>query len=381
MKRSASILLSLLTALLCGCAGPSATLPDDFTTPLYSPSHASGFEIRGNGRDASSLITIRNPWQGGADVEQHLLVLRGNVRPPKTFPGQVVHAPVRRVVCMSTSHVALFEAIGQAPRICGVSGIDYISNPWIREHSLSGEVRDVGYDTNLNFELLSALRPDLILLYGVTGENTVITRKLEELAIPYIYVGDYMENSPLGKAEWTVVAAELCNLREAGIDTLRRIAADYNRLREQIARQPAEHRPRVMLNTPYRDTWFMPSVHSYMVRLIEDAGGEYIYPQNVSNSSVAVDMEEAYLLASKADCWINVGACNTLRELTAQNPKFASVPAVRNRRVWNNNRLRTPAGGSDFWESGVVRPERILEDLHAVFTGSGAPTLYYKRLE
>ena len=239
----------------------------------------------------------------------------------------------------------------------------------------------MGYDTNLNFELLSAMRPDLILLYGVTGENTVITRKLEELAIPYIYIGDYMEESPLGKAEWMVVAAELCDLREAGIDTLRRIAADYNRIREQIARKTPEHRPRVMLNTPYRDTWFMPSTRSYMVRLIEDAGGAYIYPQNDSNASVAVDMEEAYLLASKADCWINVGACNTLRELTAQNPKFASVPAVRNRRVWNNNRLRTPAGGSDFWESGVVRPDRILEDLRTVFEDSDAPTLYYQRLE
>ena len=381
MKPSASILFALFAALLCGCAGSSSLLPGDFSESIYTPSHASGFEIRATDRCASTLVTIRNPWQGGADVEQHLLLLRGNDLPPESFPGQVVHAPVHRIVCMSTSHVALFGAIGQESRICGVSGLDYISNPWIREHGLRGEIRDVGYDTNLNFELLSAMRPDLILLYGVTGENTVITRKLEELAIPYIYIGDYMEESPLGKAEWMVVAAELCDLREAGIDTLRRIAADYNRLREQIARKTPEHRPRVMLNTPYRDTWFMPSTRSYMVRLIEDAGGAYIYPQNDSNASVAVDMEEAYLLASKADCWINVGACNTLRELTAQNPKFASVPAVRNRRVWNNNRLRTPAGGSDFWESGVVRPDRILEDLRTIFEDSDAPTLYYQRLE
>ena len=59
----------------------------------------------------------------------------------------------------------------------------------------------------------------------------------------------------------------------------------------------------------------------------------------------------------------------------------AAAPAVRNRRVWNNNRLRTPAGGSDFWESGVVRPDRILEDLRTIFEDSDAPTLYYQRLE
>lgn len=139
-----------------------------------------------------------------------------------------------------------------------------------------------------------------------------------------------------------------------------------------------------MLNTPYRDTWFMPSSRSFMVRLIEDAGGEYVYTKNDSDTSVAVDLEEAYLLASAADTWINVGPCNTLAELTAQNPKFADVPAVRNRQVFNNNRRQTPAGGSDFWESGVIRPDLVLRDLCTVFNPQAADTAelyYYKRLE
>lgn len=106
--------------------------------------------------------------------------------------------------------------------------------------------------------------------------------------------------------------------------------------------------------------------------------------ENDSDTSVAVDLEEAYLLASAADTWINVGPCNTLAELTAQNPKFADVPAVRNRQVFNNNRRQTPAGGSDFWESGVIRPDLVLHDLCAVFNPQAADTAelyYYKRLE
>lgn len=377
------ILTALAVALLTACGNPRSLHPDDFPVALYTPQYAAGFDIRGSDDSDASLITVRNPWQGADSVEQHLLVVRGDSPRPEQFPGQIVHAPVHRIVCMSSSHVALLDAFGQASRICGVSGIDYLSNSYVREHRLCGEVRDVGYDTNLDFELLTALHPDLVLLYGVTGENTVVTGKLAELGIPYLYVGDYVEQSPLGKAEWMVVAGELCDLRQAAADTLRRIAGDYNRLREAYAAESdaVGSRPRVMLNTPYRDTWFMPSTRSYMVRLIEDAGGEYIYPQNSSAASVAVDMEEAYRLACGADCWINVGACNTLGELTSQYPKFASVPAVRNRRVWNNNRRQTPAGGSDFWESGVVRPERVLEDLHAVFSGNGAETFYYKCLE
>ena len=382
MKRFSTLISALCVLLATACGGSGVRSADDFTIEIYTPAYASGFAIRGTDDDASTLITVRNPWQGAGDVEQHLLVLRDGAEAPAGFEGQIVKAPVRHVVCMSSSHVAMFDAIGEVRRVSGVSGIDYISNAHVNEHRYCGEVRDVGYDTNLDFELLAAMRPDLVLLYGVTGENTVVTGKLRELGIPYIYVGDYMEESPLGKAEWLMVPAELCNVRDTGAEIFRGIADRYNALKAATAAAAA--RPKVMLNTPYRDTWFMPSSRSFMVRLIEDAGGEYIYTKNDSDTSVAIDMEEAYLLANAADVWLNVGPCNTLAELTAQNPKFAEVPAVRDRMVFNNNRRQTPAGGSDFWESGVVRPDLVLRDLNAILRPEMAGTAelhYYKRLE
>lgn len=379
MKRFPELAICLVMLLAAAC-GPAATRSAaDFTRKVYTPAYATGFDIRGADDEQSTLLTVRNVWQGAGDEEQHLLLLRDGERAAAGFDAQTVKVPVHRVVCMSSSHVALFDAIGQIRRVTGVSGIDYISNPYVNAHRYCGEVREVGYDTNLDFELLAAMRPDVVLLYGVTGESGVVTGKLRELSIPYLYIGDYMEQSPLGKAEWLVLAAELCDCREAGIRVFEQIAERYNALRERIAADSAA-RPRVMINTPYRDTWFMPSSRSYMIRLIEDAGGEYVYAQNHGNSSVAVDLEEAYLLARDADVWINVGACNSLAELTAQNPKFARIPAVVNRRVWNNNRLRTPAGGSDFWESGAVRPDAVLRDLHALLYETGDSTLYYQRL-
>lgn len=138
----------------------------------------------------------------------------------------------------------MFDAIGQIRRVCGVSGIDYISNAYVNEHRCCGEVLDVGYDTNLNFERLAAMQPDLMLLYGVTGENTVVTGKLRELGIPYIYVGDYMEESPLGKAEWLMVAAELCNDRDRGAETFggiaRTLRSHQNRRRRFRTRRPPQ---------------------------------------------------------------------------------------------------------------------------------------------
>jgi iron complex transport system substrate-binding protein len=133
-----------------------------------------------------------------------------------------------------------------------------------------------------------------------------------------------------------------------------------------------------MLNLPYRDTWFMPPKESYMVQLIEDAGGEYIYLQNDSDSSKPISLEEALMLAMKADFWLNLGQMASIEEVCAIVPRFANVDAVRFGRLYNNTKRTNESRGSDFWESGAVRPDIILEDLIKILHHE-APTeeLYY----
>lgn len=381
MKKPLLALLAAGTLLFTGCGSTKRPSLEAFSQPKYTPRYASGFEIVTAEGRRSSLLRVHNPWQGARNIEQLLFIARDGEPLPKGFEGQAVKAPVRHAVCMSSSHVAMFDALDEMRRVAGVSGIDYLSNAYVNEHRLCGEVRDVGYDTNLDFELLASMRPDLVLLYGVTGENAVVTGRLRQLGIPYIYIGDYMEESPLGKAEWLMAVAELTDSEAAGTAYFEGVCRRYDSLRRQIAQRVRRPAPRIMLNTPYRDTWFMPSTRSYMVRLIEDAGGEYIYKANDANTSVPIDLEEAYLLAGTADVWLNLGPLGSLNELRAQYPRFAAIPAVRDGRVYNNNRRRTEAGGSDFWESGVVRPDRVLQDLAHIVDGRDEDLYYYEKLE
>ena len=197
---------------------------------------------------------------------------------------------------MSSTHIAMLDAIGEVRCITGVSGIDYISNPDIQARRDS--IGDVGYEGNINYELLLSLDPDLVLLYGVNGASAMES-KLEELDIPFMYVGDYLEESPLGKAEWMVPIAEILGMRGEGEKVFADIPVRYNALKEKAAAATSPV-PSVMLNTPYNDAWLMPSTKNYSVRLINDAGGNYIYKKNSGNSSVPVDMEEVYMLASNA---------------------------------------------------------------------------------
>ena len=219
-----------------------------------------------------------------------------------------------------------------------------------------------------------------MILYGVSAEDSALTAKLREIGVPYIYFGDYTELTPLGKAEWLVAMAEIMGCRERGMELFSTIATRYNEVREQAT--PLKRPCRVMLNLPYQDVWYMPSDDSYLVRLIEDAGGEYIYKgKNPHSGSKGISLEQAVELVATADLWLNVGQCTTLNEVRAQAPLFTNMEVVRQGKVYNNNRRRSEGGGSDFWESAIVHPDVVLNDLVRILRGKSDSLYYHQQLQ
>ena len=371
-------LILLLSLAFTGCHNKSSKI-NDFNLLLYAPEYASGFDIKGAGGKESVLITVRNPWQGADSVTTWLFIVRNGEEVPEGFAGQVLKGDAKRIVAMSSTHIAMLDAIGEVRCITGVSGIDYISNPDIQARRDS--IGDVGYEGNINYELLLSLDPDLVLLYGVNGASAMES-KLEELDIPFMYVGDYLEESPLGKAEWMVVLSEVTGKREKGEKAFAAIPVRYNALKKKVA-DSTLGTPSVMLNVPYGDSWFMPSTQSYVARLITDAGGRYIYQKNTGNASIPIDLEEAYLLASDADMWLNVGMANSLDDLKASCPKFTDTRCFKNGEVYNNNARTNTAAGNDYYQSAVVNPDIVLRDLVKIFHPElvQEECVYYKQLK
>lgn len=366
------ILFSLL--FLTSCISNKKTSLEAFNQDIYTPEYASGFKILGADNVQSTLIQVFNPWQGAKDVEMSYFISRNGEQAPAGFTGPTIPAGAKQIVCMSSSYIAMLDALGQADRIVAVSGIDYVSNPYIIAHKDS--IKDMGPE--MNYELLLGLKPDVVLLYGIGDAQTAVTDKLKELSIPYMYVGEYLEESPLGKAEWMVALSELTDSREKGIEIFSEIPKRYQTLKDLTA--SVEQRPTVMFNTPWNDSWIMPSTKSYMAQLVNDAGADYIYKENTSNSSAPIGLETAYGLIQKADYWINVGMASTLDELKAVNPKFTDAKSVREKTAYNNNLRLTATGGNEYWESAVIRPDIVLRDLIHIFHPElVSDSLYYYR--
>lgn len=382
MKRLHFVIgLFVLAITIVSCGGNGNSSVSTYADSIYLPEYASGFRILGAEGRSSVIIESVNPWQGADSVVTRLFIARDGEEPPQGFEGQVIEGDARRIVAMSSTHIAMLDVIGETARVVGVSGMDFISNDAVR--SRRDSIGDVGYDGNVNYELLLSLQPDIILLYGTNGASG-IEPKLKELGIPYVYIGEYLEDSALGKAEWIVAVAEIVGKRDEGIKAFSAIPERYNAIREKAANcLKHSSRPKVMINLPYGDSWFMAPTGSYLVRLIEDAGGDYIYKKNNSNESRPIDLEEAFMLVSASDKWINVGQTRSLDELRKNYPKFAATKPVLSGEVYNTTGRVAANGANDYWERGVVEPDVVLRDMVMIFHPELADSdlVYYEKLK
>jgi iron complex transport system substrate-binding protein len=339
---------------------------------VYIPEYAKGFSLYGSGD--TLILKVTNPWQFASEVEFNYILT------PNASPDALneIKIPVTKAVCMSTTHVAFISALGKTSCISGISGLKHVSDSAITARGRENKIADVGYDSNLSYELIFSLAPDIVFAYGVQGEFAAVEKKLNELGIKIVYFGEYMEDTPLGKAEWIVAMSAFFDSRRQAEEIFEQMKSNYIntvKLLENI-----ESRPRVMFNVPFSDTWYLPGTESYMVKFVTDAGAEYIYPDNKGRNSRPMNIEKAFDIAQNADFWITGNTAKSLDELKKADSRMTDIPAFRNKKIYNSN-LRANDYGDDFWESGIVKPDIILKDLIKIFHPCLVPEheLYYYR--
>ena len=349
-----------------------------FDREIYSPENSSNFSIDEDTESSEILITVNDPWQGAENIGRKLLIT-DDKNIPEDFDGEILKGKAERIICMSSTHIAMLDALDALDKIVGVSGKNYISNPKLLADD--SFIPDVGYEGNVDYEAIVAANPDLVLLFSINGASGM-ELKLRELGIPYLYIGDYLEENPLGKVEWIIPVAQVIGEREKGIEIYNEIKNNYNSLKEKVAQDNLE-RPKIMVNAPFADSWFMPSSKSYVAYMINDAGAEYIYKKNTGNSTFPIDLEAALQLVTHADYWINIGNVDSMDELKSSFPKFVNADCVVKGNVYNNNLKSSPGGGNDCYESGAVRQDLILRDLIKIFHPEMVTEdfTYYKKLE
>lgn len=285
-----------------------------------------------------------------------------------------------RIICMSSSYVAYLSAIGCDSVICGISGIDYISDSAVSKRIHDGEIAEVGSDAAPDYEKILALHPDLVAAYSIPGSGFI--QHLKSLGVPVLTLNDYLENDPLGRASYIRIFGALTGKEREADSVFISISESYNSIKQIVRQNTQTRNTKALINIPYSDVWYIPGGESYMSKLINDAGGEVLGSIPEQSASGTISIEQAFELSREADVWLNPGWCNTLKSLYSVNPLFESFGCARN--VYNNTLRTSPNGGNDFWESGALHPELILSDLVQIFHPGilpNTPLNYYIHLE
>ena len=253
--------------------------------------YAQWFDLQGN----KAIVT--SPYGGATDTLE-------------------VDAPVRSIVCMSSSYIGFLDAIGCDSVATAVSGLAYVSDPEVQAHAV-----DVGYDAALDYETILKLRPDLVLTYAVSAAEPPYLQKLRDLGIRTAVIHEHLESHPLARAEYIKFFGLLTGHKELADSLFADIRDRYLSLVKETDTPKS-----VLVNIPYADQWYIPGGDNYMTRLIQDAGGTVLGAVPGRFESSVISVEKAFELAQEADCWLNPGWCATKTQLRSVHPLFADFP-------------------------------------------------------
>jgi len=296
--------------------------------------YAQGFSIEYY--DNYTMLTIRNPWQGAKEIQyRYALVNKENASVTIPKDAKKILTPLRKVICLSTSHIAFIDVLGETQSIKGVSGTKFVNNEELSIKIKQNKIKDVGYENHLNYELIASVNPDLVITYGVGSEVASYNHKLNDLGIETMIIPEYLETHPLGKLEWIKFIAALYDKEEKANVYFQAVEKEYLRLVDKVSL--VEDQPRVLFGLPWKETWYVPGGNSFLAKMVHDAGGDYLWNESSSRESIPLDIEYVFVKANDADIWLNTGTVKHKDEILKIDSRFKDFNPFNKGLIYNNN--------------------------------------------
>ena len=327
--------------------------------------------------DGYSVATLKNPWKPSATLHQYVLVPADGSLPAALPEGTVLRVPLSRSMIFTTVHCAMLQSLGREDCIAGVADLKYIKIPWVHQQVKEGRIVDVGEGMSPVIEKIIDRRPDAILLSPF--ENSGGYGKLEDIDIPIVECAEYMEESPLARAEWLRFYGMLFGCEQEADSLFAVVDSSYQALSRQA--HEAATQPTVMVDKVTGSVWYVAGGRSTIGRMIADAGGRYLWADDTHSGSVSLPFEAVLERAGEADVWLFRYSSDhdiTYNELAAEHYGYPQFKAFRRQAAYGCN-----VELSLFYEESPFRPDWLLCDflqiLHPDITNL-PPLRYYQKV-
>ena len=404
--RTRYLLWALLALAITSCQGGKTVAGDGDGGDTVKMKYAQLLTIVKHGGEYAehdgeyAEVTIANPWKEGTQLHRYILVPKGE-EGNKTVARlamqrsagarcvtDTVRTPVENSAVFTSPHCQLLYELGCGQAIRGVCDLDYINIPDVKKraasagnHGSSSAIADCGSSMAPDIERIIALKPEAILVSPF--ENSGGYGKLDKLHIPLIEVADYMETSPLGRAEWmkfygmlfeksdakdskTEISSSKAKISssKAGIfqskaDSLfAKIEKEYLNLKAAAKKLPAGLS--VLTERKTGSVWYVPGGQSTIGILLKDANARYIFSEDQHSGSLAMSPEQILAKAKNIDVWAFKyfgGKPLSRSQLLQEYAGYKSLAAFGSSRIYQVDTSREP-----YFEITSFHPEVLLRE-------------------
>lgn len=373
-----------------GGVAPTTNLTDSCVTNYdakidYFPekitlTHTNGFTIEYHNN--YKVVTVKTPWQGAKEPLHYVLVQCGTPAPADFKQDEIVEVPVKRFVSMSTTYLPFLDELNVLDRLVGLDDSTYVNNEKVAKLAADGKLKLIGFGAKVNVEQALDLNPDLIMTYAMGAADSDAHPKLLEAGLKVVVNSEWLDTSPLGRAEWGKFLAIFFNREASAQATFAAVSTNYEKLAAQAA--SVKTKPVVFTDTDYQGTWYVPGGQSFGAHFLADAGAAYLWADDPATGSSPLAFEAVFDKAKDADIWLNQGYIASLKDLTAADARYADFTAFKKGNVWNNNARANVNGGNDYYESAIAHPDVVLADLIKILHPELLPDhqlVYYQQLK
>lgn len=342
--------------------------------------YAEGFSMQSY--DQFTLIEVYHPWDDYRRLASYLLHEKGADLPDSlTEVDFIVEVPVNRMAVYSSTYLGMLAELDAFDVVSGSTDPQMIYHNKFRTKIAEGSLADLGKSMQIDAESLIAHNPDLVMKY-IYQVVDAADPKIISAGIPIAYNIEFMEDHPLGRAEWIKFIGAFIGKKEEADSVFNLICSEYDYYKTMASQ--ASIKPKVLDGSLYKGTWYAAGGNSFMAQFFADANSDYYWQNDSSRGGLPLSLEDVLLHQQDADIWINCNA-TSLKELEQTDSRSAAFKAFQNGKVYHYNKRVNEHGGADYFESGVARPDLLLRDLclviHPQLFEPKEETYYWKQLD
>lgn len=376
MAWMAILMISSLGLLSCQGGKTAAGMEEGGDT--LQMKYAQLLTIVSHDEQGYTEVKVHNPWKEGTELHRYILVPKGKEGDATMakLAGQAhgegkaaatlgvktdtVRTPLESNLVFTAPHCQLLTELGCQNAITGVCDKDYINIPDIKSRAqadakVAHPIMDCGSSMQPDIERIIALHPEALLISPF--ENSGGYGKLDKLRIPIIETADYMETSPLGRAEWIKLYGLLLSSSKA--DSLfSAIEKEYLQLKAEAAKLPLGLS--ILTERKTGNVWYVPGGKSTMGILLRDAHAKYIFADDQHSGSLSMSPEQIIAKGNQIDAWALKyfgGNALTKNELLAEYQGYQALKAFQSGNIYETDTSREP-----YFELTSFHPEILLRE-------------------